>query len=461
MASTLQAEPQLMASQADAKSSDLQIEIKDLIAEINNPISTIRSEWQELFDRDLSATIFQHPGYAICELGHLPKSKLPCLMLLARREGRLVGFGALVPKASSSTHVGGIGPNLKIHGYRLVGNGFLGSSDSLVEHELLEAAMREVRQRGAKFLLIEDIDQASPLLEKSQALLKRGFQIYSPTSMQIRLKINMPPTYTDYMGKFSGKTRSTFRRQEKRLGEYRIVYSTSVEHVADFLRDANQISVNTWQTDQFGLRVKNDEFELTQFTFLADQGALRSYLLYMGDIPVTFVVGMQYRGAFRYDEVGFDRRYHAVAPGKILLIKIMEDLYARDTPKWFDFGMGDADYKRVFANHESTAGNVWILPPGIRSKCLVGFLNGSRKVRQMGRSMTQVLGWYTRMRQKSRLGASVDVTAKETLAQAAGADEAEPVAVKTEKPNKGGEKKKKAAAPQNPKGEGQDTPSVP
>ncbi|MDB5385248.1 MAG: hypothetical protein JWM11_894 [Planctomycetaceae bacterium] len=423
MSSTLQAETQIATSPDAPQASELQIEIQDLVAEINNPLSVIRSEWQELFERDAAATIFQHPEYAICELGHLPKSKLPCLMLLARHQGRLVGFGALVPKVSRSTHVGGVGPSMKIHGYRLVGNRFLGGSHSTVEQSLLEAAMREVRKRGARFLLIEDLDQSASLFEKSKSLEQRGFRVYSPTGMQVRLKIQLPKTYAEYWSKFSGKTRSTFRRQEKRLGDFRVVYSNSVEHVADFLRDANQISVNTWQTEQFGLRIRNDQFELAQFTFFANQGALRSYLLYLGDLPVTFVVGMQFRGVFRYDEVGFDRKYHSVAPGKILLIKLLEDLFAHDTPQWFDFGMGDADYKRVFANHESTAGNVWILPPGLRSQCLVAFLNGSRKIRQLGRSMTQALGWYTRMRQKSRLGASVDVNAKDVLKEVAAADE--------------------------------------
>jgi CelD/BcsL family acetyltransferase involved in cellulose biosynthesis len=443
MASTFQAEPQAVATLGAGRASDLQIEVKDLIAEVNNPISVIRSEWQELFDHDLKATIFQHPEYTICELGHLPKSKLPSLMLVARRQGQVVGFGALLPKVSSSKHVGGIGPNLKLQGYRLVGNGFLGADDSDVEHALLEAAMHEVRTRGARFLLVEDLDQSTPLLAKAQALTTRGYQIYSPTSMQVRLKIQLPAKSDEYWGKFSGKTRSTFRRQEKKAGEFRIVKSTSLEHIADFLRDANRISVNTWQTDQLGLRIKNDNIELAQYTFLANQGALRSYLLYIGDKPVTFVVGMQFHGVFRYDEVGFDRQFHSIAPGKILLIKILEDLYAHDTPQWFDFGMGDADYKRVFCNHESTAGNVWIVPPGIRGKCLVGYLNGSRKVRQLGRQAVKSLGWYTRMRQKSRLGAAVDVDAKESLKEAAKPDApVENNVNKSQKPPKNNKKNK-------------------
>jgi CelD/BcsL family acetyltransferase involved in cellulose biosynthesis len=270
--------------------------------------------------------------------------------------------------------------------------------------------------------------------------------------MQVRLKIQLPPTFEEYWGKFSGKTRGTYRRQEKKIGEFRILYCTSLDQIADFLRDANRISVKTWQTDQFGLRIKNNDIELAQYAFLANQGALRCYLMYVGEKPVTFVVGMQFRGVFRYDEVGFDREYHAFGPGKILLIKILEDLYARNTPQWFDFGMGDADYKRQFSNHESTAGNVWIVPPGIGGTCLVSFLNGSRKVRQLGRQAIKSLGWYTRMRQKSRLGAAVDVDVRENSKEAAKLDSpAENNVSKSPKPqqnNKKQNKKDKVAEPQ-------------
>jgi len=411
MSTTFSAGVTEAVSASSTLADSLTVDVVDLVAEFNNPISVARTEWYRLFDQDPRATIFQHPEYTACELSQLARTKLPCLMLLAKRDGQLVGLGALLPKVSSSKHVGGVGPGWKIIGYRLVGNGFLGSSDSEVERTLLNSAMAEVRRHGARFLLIEDLDQTSTLLRQAEALVPNGYQIYSPTSMQVRLKIQLPPTADEYWSKFGAKTRNTFRRLERKLGDFRVVCFQSLDQVPDFLRDANKISVNTWQTDQFGLRIKNDDNELAQHTFLAQHGALRSYILYFGDTPVTFVVGMQFRGVFRYDEVGFDRQYHALSPGRVLLIKILEDVYARQTAQWFDFGMGDADYKRIFSNQEGTAGNVWILPPGLKSKSLIGYLNGSRIARNLGKQAVKALGWYRRMRQKSRLGAAIDVNA--------------------------------------------------
>lgn len=382
----------------------LTVEVVNLLDEFNNPLSTIRGEWLELYERDAGASIFHHPDYTGTELPFLPQSRLPSLILICRYNGRAVGLGGLLPKVSRSRYVGGVGPNLKLHGYRLVGNRFLTGGDDAVQEKLLAAATQEVIRRGARYLLIEDVDQEASLLTLARSYTTRGYGIYSPTSFQVRLKIDLPRTSAEYFGKFSSKTRNTFRRKEKKLGEIKVIRCSTVDQVADFLRDAHQISVNTWQTEQFGLRVKNDASDLAQFTFLASQGALRSYLLYQDEIPMAFIIGNQHRGLYRYEEVGFDRKFHSLSPGQVLLLKVLDDMFGDNPPECFDFGMGDADYKRMLANVETTAGNIWLVPPGIRGRSLVTYLNGSRSIRQCGRQMIKVLGWYRKMRQKSRLG---------------------------------------------------------
>lgn len=392
------------------------IEVVDLVAELNNPLSTIRGEWLALSEIDPDASIFHHPDYTGSELGYLPKSPLPSLLFLCRRGGQLVGLGGVLPKVSKTRYVGGVGPNWKLHGYRLIGNRFLYGRDEAVQSLLLEAVTRELVKRGARYLLVEDVDHESSLLTLARSYSKQGFGIYSPTSFQERLKIQLPRTGTEYFGKFSSKTRNTFRRKEKKLGAIRMVRCSTEDQVADFLRDAHQISINTWQTEQFGLRVKNDASDLAQFTFLASQGALRSYLLYQGDTPMAFIIGNQYRGLYRYEEVGFDRQFHALSPGQTLLIKVLEDMFADNTPEIFDFGMGDADYKRMFANIETKAGNIWLVPPGIKGRSLVAYLNGSRSIRQYGRQMVKVIGWYRKLRQKSRLGKAAEANSAPAVA---------------------------------------------
>ena len=120
-------------SQTTPSADGLTVEVANLLDEFNNPLSKIRSEWLELYERDPGALIFHHPEYTGAELPFLPQSKLPSLIIVCRREGRIVGFGGLLPKVSKSRYVGGVGPNLKLHGYRLIGNRFLTGGDEQVQ----------------------------------------------------------------------------------------------------------------------------------------------------------------------------------------------------------------------------------------------------------------------------------------------------------------------------------------
>ena len=126
-----------LVNQAAVATDCLTVEVVNLLDEFNNPLSKIRGEWQELYERDPDASIFHHPDYTGAELSFLPKTNLPSLIVVCRREGRIVGLGGLLPKISRSRYVGGVGPNLKLHGYRLIGNRFLTGGDDQVQARLL------------------------------------------------------------------------------------------------------------------------------------------------------------------------------------------------------------------------------------------------------------------------------------------------------------------------------------
>lgn len=385
-----------------AGNGSLTVEVIQLQDELNNPISRIRHEWLQLYESDLAATILEHPDYTLAEVPFLPSSHLPNLLIVCRSKGRLVGLGTLLCKVSKSKHVGGIGPSMMLHGYRLAGSRFLTTGEIEIQTLLMEAATQEVVRRGAQYLLIEDLDEQSSLLQLAKTYLERDYEMYSPTSFQVRLKIDLPRTSAEYFSKFSSKTRNTFKRKEKKLGQIKVVRCSTLDQIPDFLRDAHQISLNTWQTDQFGIRVEDDERTLRLFTFLALQGALRSYVLYQGETPMAFIIGNQHRGLYRYEEVGFDRKFQSLSPGQVLLLKVLDDMFADNPPERFDFGMGDADYKRMLANVETTAGNIWLVPPGIRGRALVAYLNTSRSIRQVGRKVVKMLGQYRKLRSMSR-----------------------------------------------------------
>ena len=165
---------------------------------------------------------------------------------------------------------------------------------------------------------------------------------------------------------------------------------------------AHLISQRTWQSAQLGLRIHNNDVEAQLFTFLATQHALRSYLLYVDEKPAAFLIGTQFQGHFNYEEVGYDRDFADRSPGLVLLLHVLDDLLKNNPPQRFDFGGGEADYKRLFATSTSESGSVWLVPPGLRPQFWLGFLRACRLTDRLARACIGKLGLTTLLRQLIR-----------------------------------------------------------
>jgi CelD/BcsL family acetyltransferase involved in cellulose biosynthesis len=364
--------------------------------------SSLCAEWRELFARDLDGCALQHPDYVLSESRFLATERHEPLLTTASCGGRLCGAGALLPKSVRTAQAGGIGPSWRLLGYRLAGSRFL--SDGADDEELLRGALDAVRRRNADFLMIEDLDQSSTLWNLVESGLPGGWSVFAPHGFQARLKIRLPECASDYWSRFSSKTRGTFRRKLKKFGTTRLERITTSDQVAGFLATAHEVSLQTWQTRRFGLRVRNDAAERAALAALADAGLLRCYLWFSNEEPAAFCVGNQAHGVFHYEEVGYATKFARFSPGQMLVVQMIDDLLEHRRPDWFDFGGGDADYKRMFANHVSSSGTVWLIPPSRRMRALLGWCRLCRAGKQAARHAVARLGLATRVRQWIRYG---------------------------------------------------------
>jgi CelD/BcsL family acetyltransferase involved in cellulose biosynthesis len=111
-----------------------------------------------------------------------------------------------------------------------------------------------------------------------------------------------------------------------------------------------------------------------------------------------------FNGVYDYEEVGYDRHFAHTSPGQVMVLKMIEDLYQSDTPRLFDFGGGDAEYKRQFANCQSESGNVWLLHPGVRSFAIRCYFDCHRLLCRTLRTVCQKAGVMNHLRQLIRRG---------------------------------------------------------
>ena len=89
-------------------------------------------------------------------------------------------------------------------------------------------------------------------------------------------------------------------------------------------------------------------------------------LLYLHGEPVAFQLGTAYRGTYAASGTAFDPAHSEERPGTYLLMKVIEQLCADPAVDRLDFGFGDADYKRAFADESWVEQDVEVFEPRAR-----------------------------------------------------------------------------------------------
>ena len=103
------------------------------------------------------------------------------------------------------------------------------------------------------------------------------------------------------------------------------------------------MSRKTYQATLLALGIRDDPATSSRLSHSAEQGWLRSYILYCENVPCAFMLGFQYGGCYYYDDVGYDPAYAKWSVGSVLQLKVIEDILDSPHPlKHFDFRPGSA-----------------------------------------------------------------------------------------------------------------------
>lgn len=361
-----------------------------------------RARWLRAFERDDRAAITEHPDYVLLDASDARLSRGGGITVLTTENDEPPAAAVLVPKRMRTSSAGGLGPSWTLDGYRLVGDRVLGRPDDDAAARLVRAAIDLVRRERADFLLCEDLDEESALYRHLSALRREGLCVLAPTGFQARHRLVLPRTMEELWSAMPGTQRKKLRRELRLFEGGRVLRAREARDVRDFVACAHAVSKRSWQAERLGVRVRDDEAERERFSFVASKGALRSYLLLKDDRPVAFTVGHQWAGRFVLEEIGFDRAFARSSPGTVLLLRVLEDLLAEDRPEIFDFGFGDALYKRQLANRTTRSATVLVLPDRLGARATAALLQGSAALRARARSALAATGLYARLRALSR-----------------------------------------------------------
>ena len=194
--------------------------------------------------------------------------------------------------------------------------------------------------------------------------------------------MNVPRSFEEFLSMRSKSHRSNIRRIKKKIerhgsGDFHLERFDGPEGTLQLVRDAERVASMTYQRRwDVGFR-KSVAME----KMLAEAGAagnLLSYVLYGGDFPCAFQIGILHDNVYNVLYIGHDSCFGKFHPGTYLLLKGIEDLCRGGKASVIDYGFGDGEHKRRFGSRFVWETNVTFFSPTMHGvlMCAVLALTG-------------------------------------------------------------------------------------
>ncbi len=328
--------------------------------------SSIAGAWNELRLRQPRPDLQLNPEWLPLEAGSKPGAQPAALALYEGRE--LVGLAPFILRPFNwEARVA----------YRKVASFPVRMADLCGDRplcpddpEAYDLLFRDAARHGLPFdmMYLEALPVDSGLHRAIAALDGKRDAVWSyiPRPPQPHWLLQLKPDFEKYLMTFPGDRRGKLRRRVKKIDKeakqpVRVERVTTPAQVPGFLTQVEHVSSISWQGTRLQQVVKDAPAERAKMMRHAERGWMRSYLLYVGDKCIAFVIGEQESGIFYYDRIGYDPAWSQYAPGIVLFYKVVEDLHAHDAPAWLDFGTGDNSYKRLYGTESFDCVDVYLL----------------------------------------------------------------------------------------------------
>lgn len=225
---------------------------------------------------------------------------------------------------------------------------------------------------GYRFLSVPQT-QRSAVQDRYRGFLTGGQQDYA------RRYIAMDGSFEDYLAQFSGRTRSTLKRKQRKLAELSggtldIEEFTRPEQIERFFAEAVPLSRQTYQTRLLDAGLPEDAAFVAASKELAAQDRLRAYLLRVEGKVAAYLYLPVEGETLVYAYLGYAPDWAHASPGTVLQLAALERLFAERRFRYFDFTEGDGAHKEMFSTAEAPACSFYLLRPSLANRLLLGSL---------------------------------------------------------------------------------------
>jgi CelD/BcsL family acetyltransferase involved in cellulose biosynthesis len=255
----------------------------------------------------------------------------------------------------------------------VVFEGIIGNLNPDVSASLVRGLVNSLRQGEADVVFFNHLRADSPVwpaIKRHASFLCR--EHFSKEEPHYRMSI--PTSMEQFYQSCSKSHRSNLKRYIRRLdqkdeGRVKIVAYSQEEELGPLIRAAAQISSKTYQYG-LGCGFVDDKRTRSIMTMAARLKWLRAHVMYIGDQPCSFQLGLKYGPTYFLSQIGFDPSWEKFEVGTVLFLKVLESLCSDPAVRSLDFGFGDAQYKKQYANEHWMEVSSHIFAPRLYPICV-------------------------------------------------------------------------------------------
>jgi hypothetical protein len=337
------------------------------IAENSDEIEAIRPAWEYLQSREPFSLIDTDIDRYLSIIESMEGKAQPYVIVLSY-EGKPSVM--VIARIQILEHVIKVGyktlfkPKLKT--LVVVYGGILGQPDSDICTFIMQILIKLLRSREVNMIYFSYLKKDSHIYELSRKMPSVFTRNYFPV-VDLHWQTSISNTTEEFGWILSKKRKREIYRcirnlESKCSGPLNVMCYHQKDNIQEFLKIASQISDLTYQKGM-GQGLNENSFMLKLLNQAQDKQWLRAYVLFAGIEPVAFEYGCVYRDLYFAEQAGFNPAYSAYSPGTILQLKIFEHLGQVDGVTKYDFGFGDAVYKRRFGNYSWSEVSAYIFAP--------------------------------------------------------------------------------------------------
>lgn len=281
--------------------------------------------------------------------------------------------------------------------------GYLGDFCERTCRHLMDYLNILLRNKQSDVVMFQQLPFHHPLFcqtRKSLSLFRRNLF----PKVNLHWRMDVPDTMESFYAQLSSKTRQTLKRQLKQASkqfQVRLAECSNADSLPEILSDAVSVSSHTYQY-ALGWGLRSDPATHQQLITASNNGWLRLHVLYLDNEPKAFQLGLQYQGTYFLQSMGFDpemRKWHL---GTGLFLRVLEQLCEDPSVERFDFGFGDAEYKRRFASKQWDEATIYMFAPRTYPILVSSVHNAVSGISRGVQRIVQQAGIESKIKQKWR-----------------------------------------------------------